>query len=372
MASANLTPVDLEEVRRSVASSGSPWVTGETSMTILMEDERRDRLGVPLPPSNEVERIVSASASLAPSIRAASAGDVGAPAVFDARDHGGGNYVTAVKDQGRCGSCVAFGTVSTMETTAAFTRGQPAFEPDLSEAHLFYTHGASDGATCSTGWLPSRAFMFCQNIGVTFDDYFPYTSGNSGGATLNADWPNRLARVTSYKALTGNPAAIKEHLATHGAVSACFVVYQDFFSYKSGIYKHVTGASAGGHCVCIIGYDDAQGCWIAKNSWSTNWGDGGFFRIAYGECGIETWEVHGADAVALRMWTGTKKILGCYHAASPRSGWAYVEDRGWLKVTAGNDAAHELMLADLVAAKAANRSANLFENNGTIDISLVY
>ena len=46
--------------------------------------------------------------------------------------------------------------------------------------------------------------------------------------------------------------------------------------------------------------------------------------------------------------------------------------RSWLKVTANNDAAHELMLADLVAAKVANRSVNLFENSGTIDISLVY
>jgi C1A family cysteine protease len=366
----DLTPVDLEEVRRSLARSGSPWVTGETSMTILVEQERRERLGVPLPPADEVDRLVSASGALAATVR--SAGDAGAPTAFDARSWGGGNYVTPVKDQGPCGSCVAFGTVATMETTAAFTRGQPSFDPDLSEAHLFYVHGAADGATCASGWLPSKAYPFCRNIGITFEDYFPYTSHNSGGATLHADWPNRLARMTSYRTLTGDPAAIKEHLATHGAVSACFVVYQDFFSYRSGVYRHLTGSAAGGHCVCIVGYDDAQGCWIAKNSWNTTWGDGGYVRIGYGECGIETWEVHGVDAVALRMWTGATKVLGCYHASSPRSGWAYVQDRGWLKVTAGNDAAHELMLTDLVAAKVANRPVNLFENNGTIDISQVY
>jgi len=43
-----------------------------------------------------------------------------------------------------------------------------------------------------------------------------------------------------------------------------------------------------------------------------------------------------------------------------------------LKVTAGNDSAHELMLMDLVAAKVGNRSLNVFENNGNIDISYVY
>jgi C1A family cysteine protease len=372
MANPAIKPVDLDEVTTSLASLGNPWVSGTTSMTILNEDDRRLRLGVALPPEPEREHMLAASASLATASEALAASSVGAPAAFDARNVGGLNYTTPVKDQGGCGSCVAFGTVAAMETTAAIRRGAPNFDPDLSEAHLFYVHGKNDGATCATGWLPSRAFTFCQNIGVTFEDYFPYTSGNSSGASLNADWPNRLARVTSYKALTGNPAAIKEHISTHGAVSACFVVYQDFFSYRTGVYRHVTGAAAGGHCVTLIGYDDAQRCWIAKNSWNTSWGDGGWFRIGYGECAIETWEVHGVDAVSLRMWTGQTKVIGCYHASSARSGWVYVENRGWLKVTSANDAAHELMLADLVASRVGNRPVNLFENGGTVEISLVY
>jgi C1A family cysteine protease len=370
MAGDDQKPVDLEQVRTSLASEGHPWVSGDTSMSILTEEERRLRLGVPLPPAAEVRRITQASAQVAAS-RAAD-GNVGAPAAFDARNVGGANYTTAVKDQGNCGSCVSFGTSAAMETTISFTRGQPDFDPDLSEAHLFYVHGKADGATCATGWLPSRAFSYCQNVGITFEDYFPYTAGNTGGASLNADWPNRLARVVSYKNLTGNIAAIKEHISTRGAVSACFIVYQDFFSYKTGVYRHVTGGQAGGHCVCLVGYDDAMGCWIAKNSWSTGWGDNGYVRIGYGQCGIETWEVHGADAVALRMWTGTTKVVGCYHADAARSGWAYIQNRGWLKVTSANDAAHEMMLADLVAAKVADRPLNIFENSGVIDISYVY
>jgi len=372
MAEPAMKPVDLDEVTAKLASAGHPWVSGQTSMTILTEGDRRMRLGVALPPEPETERMIAASSDLAAPTDALLATSVGAPAAFDSRNVGGANYTTPVKDQGSCGSCVAFGTVATMETTAAFTRGAPNFDPDLSEAHLFYVHGKSDGATCATGWLPSRAFTFCQNVGVTFENYFPYTPGNSGGASLNADWPNRLARVTSYKNLTGNPAAIKEHISTRGAVSACFVVYQDFFSYRTGVYRHLTGASAGGHCVSLIGYDDAQGCWIAKNSWSTGWGDGGHFKIGYGQCGIETWEVHGADAVSLRMWTGQTKVIGCYHANSARSGWVYVENRGWLKVTAANDSAHELMLTDLVASKVGKRPVNLFENGGTVEISHVY
>jgi hypothetical protein len=372
MMAPELKAVDLDEVRTSLASEGNPWVSGDTSMSILTEQERVHRLGVPLPPATQVKAILAGSAHVA-SARGGPGGEAaGIPTAFDARNVGGSDYTTPVRDQGSCGSCVAFGTVATMETTAALTRGQPAFDPDLSEAHLFYVHGKADGATCDTGWLPSRALPYCRDTGITFEDYFPYTPGNSGGASLNADWPNRLAKAAAFRNLTGNPAAIKEHIATKGAVVACYIVYQDFFSYRSGIYRHVSGGQAGGHCVSLVGYDDVNGCWIAKNSWSKGWGDNGYFRIAYGQCGMETWEVLGVDAVTLRMWTGQTAVLGLYHGDAPRSGWAYLQNRGWLKVTAANDNAHALMLSDLAAARTGGRPLNVFESGGTIEVSHVY
>jgi len=39
-----------------------------------------------------------------------------------------------------------------------------------------------------------------------------------------------------------------------GPVETAFTVYGDFFSYKRGIYHHVTGAKKGGHAVKIIGW----------------------------------------------------------------------------------------------------------------------
>ena len=56
---------------------------------------------------------------------------------------------------------------------------------------------------------------------------------------------------------------------------------------STAITRRPPGEYVGGHCVCIIGYDDAQKCWIAKNSWGKGWGEQGFFRIGYGECGID-------------------------------------------------------------------------------------
>jgi hypothetical protein len=35
------------------------------------------------------------------------------------------------------------------------------------------------------------------------------------------------------------------------------------------------------HAVCLIGYDDATGRFLAENSWGSVWADGGFFGIPY-------------------------------------------------------------------------------------------
>ena len=52
-------------------------------------------------------------------------------------------------------------------------------------------------------------------------------------------------------------------------------VYNDFYSYTSGVYSHVTGSYLGGHAILIVGYDDVGKYFIAKNSWGTSWGRGG-------------------------------------------------------------------------------------------------
>lgn len=78
---------------------------------------------------------------------------------------------------------------------------------------------------------------------------------------------------------------------TNGPVEVAFDVYEDFLSYKSGVYSHVSGGSVGGHAVKMIGWGTENGSdyWIIANSWNNAWGDNGFFKILRGsdECSIE-------------------------------------------------------------------------------------
>jgi hypothetical protein len=67
----------------------------------------------------------------------------------------GGNYVSKVKDQGGCGSCVAFGVTALVESMVRIAAKQPSLAVDLSEAHSFFCYGPDWGA----GRCPGRRLV---------------------------------------------------------------------------------------------------------------------------------------------------------------------------------------------------------------------
>ncbi|KAH0552690.1 hypothetical protein KQX54_014135 [Cotesia glomerata] len=78
-------------------------------------------------------------------------------------------------------------------------------------------------------------------------------------------------------------------------------IHQDFFTYQRGIYKHSNldnNYPSGYHSVRILGWGEElvgnyqpTKYWLVANSWGTNWGENGLFRIVKGtnECEIETY-----------------------------------------------------------------------------------
>jgi C1A family cysteine protease len=271
-----------EEIRRHLSRQNREWVAADNPISRLSPEERALRLGAVEPThSAPFEGEIHHNVGAAP------------PRSFDYRNIGGQNYVTAIRDQGQCGSCVAFGTLGAMEATISRQKKQNNPTLYLSEADLFFCYGRAAGATCGTGWWPDQALPHCVNPGIVDNGCFPYTDHDQA-CNRCADWQRRLTKIKSFAKLSSQ-SAMKDWLYNSGAVVGCFHVYQDFFYYSSGVYRHVTGSLAGGHCVAIIGYDDANQCWSCKNSWGPGWGEHGFFRIAYGQCGIDSWDVLGLD-----------------------------------------------------------------------------
>lgn len=355
----------IKELKTVISESGAGWQAGENLLTEMSSEERALHLGfVPGPEDLSLEeREITAKANFEASL-SASAKAVGYPASFDLRNVSGQNFITSVKDQGGCGSCVAFGTLATAEGALRWQRGNPNLNIDLSEAQLFYCWARAEGRNCGNGWWPDNALNALRDKGVADEACYPYKAGDQNCTNLCSDWQSRATRISGWHKIT-SVQDMKTWLSTRGPLDGCFTVYQDFFAYKSGIYKHVTGGIAGGHCISIVGYNDVDKYWICKNSWGSGWGDGGFFKIAYGECGIDAtmWAI---DEVAETGWIRDCRIIGLWAINQDRNAWVYVNNLGWRRICFDNDNIFLDMLAQLIAAKAASRRVDFRQENAVI------
>jgi C1A family cysteine protease len=254
--------------------ANAKWQAKETPQSFLTLSQKKALLGV-VPDKEFAQEVKTAAASGPEAILPSYDQEV------DWRTKNGGK-VSPVKDQGTCGSCVSFGTVGLLESMAMIEHNVLL---DLSEADLHFC--SSHGESCQ-GWYPSQALKSIKERGITDEAHFPYASAFSGGAPVCKLAPDRAQHIYTFHTSRWQifNAYRKDNLTHIGPMIACMTVYDDFFSYASGVYHHVSGARAGGHCILVVGYSESQGCWICKNSWGTDWGEAGFFKIAYGECGI--------------------------------------------------------------------------------------
>jgi C1A family cysteine protease len=361
---------ELRAIQEEISNQGLPWTAGGTFLTALPDEERKLYLGyVPGPGEPSLEEKERTSAANFQAFQSGGIRAIGAPAAFDWRNVSGQNYVTPIKNQGGCGSCVAFGSLATVESKVKITRGA-GYAIDLSEAHLFYCIARSQGRTCSNGWYQDPPFVALRDIGVADEACYLYVAGDQNCTNLCSDWASRVVKITGYTILT-DIASMKDWLSTKGPLQTCFLVYNDFFSYTSGVYVKANNTLAGGHCVCAIGYDDALQCWICKNSWGTGWGESGFFRIKYGEVGIDSRMV-GVNGILDTRWIRGKKVLGLWTINQERNAWVYLSDEGWQKISNNNDDAFINMLTQLAAAKAVNANVDVYVDNGLITIIYVF
>ena len=263
---------ELEYVKQAIAAKGAKWHAAETSVSKLSHEERKMRLGVVKGHTPDTSPL----AATAPS-------DVTAlPPTLDWRNYNGGNWVTPVRNQGNCGSCWAFAVAANLESSTLIKNNTPGIDLDLTEQILVSCSGAG---SCGGGW-PASASDYIRNTGLPGESCYPYTASNGTCSSACANWQASAYKISGWSYVTtSSPTvdAIKNALSTYGPVNTQMQVYSDFFYYGSGIYHYATGTYQGGHAILIVGYDDANQCFICKNSWGTGWGEAGFFRIGYSE-----------------------------------------------------------------------------------------
>merc|ERR1712117_645239 len=147
---------------------------------------------------------------------------------------------------------------------------------------------------CQGGFL-SHAWQYATETGVVTDTCFPYGAGNGKAPQCVQKCVNNEP-FKKYKAKNAyvikGPIHMQKEVMQNGPIQVGFLVYRSFMSYHKGVYhKLQKDQQEGGHAVKIVGWG-MQGkikYWTVANSWNTNWGEDGFFRIRRGhdECGIE-------------------------------------------------------------------------------------
>ncbi|XP_023375803.1 pro-cathepsin H [Pteropus vampyrus] len=143
-----------------------------------------------------------------------------------------GHFVSAVKNQGGCGSCWTFSTTGALESAIAIKTGKmlSLAEQQLVDcAQNFNNHGCKGG-------LPSQAFEYIRyNQGIMGEDTYPY-QGKDG--TCKFQPKKAIAFVKDVANITLNDEeAMVEAVALYNPVSFAFEVTEDFMLYRKGIYS---------------------------------------------------------------------------------------------------------------------------------------
>lgn len=266
---------DFAAVNAAIQAKGARWLAGETSVSRLSPEEQRNLLGLIEPEGLDAEW--SSTLDDLSTMQAAVL-----PSKLDWRSYNGGSYVTPVRNQGLCGSCWAFAATAALESKFLMAQGTPGEDLNLAEQILVSCSRAGD---CGGGYIDT-ASDFLRDIGTPLEECFPYTASKSNCGNACTNWLLYTYNVSGWRWVSaGSPTVdgLKNALYAYGPLITTMYVYQDFYDYRSGVYSYVSGSYLGGHAILLVGYDDGDQCFIAKNSWGKGWGESGYFRIAYSQ-----------------------------------------------------------------------------------------
>ena len=210
------------------------------------------------------------------------------PAAYDLRTFG---RVTPVRDQGLCNSCWAFAALGALESSLL-----PSESLDFSENHLRTRHGFDlDG--CAGGYGTFAMSYFARWDGPVDEAADPYTDK---AVAVSPALPVRrhIQHVLPIirRGISGNDT-LKEAIMTHGALQTPMYIDSANPSYyrpaTASYYYYSQKPAAANHYLSVIGWDDqysrtkfastppGDGAFLAKNSWGTQFGAGGYFWISY-------------------------------------------------------------------------------------------
>lgn len=220
------------------------------------------------------------------------------PTQYDWRDYG---YDSPVRDQGNCNAGYAFATVDAVQAAIWKTDSISLDSLDFSENHAkecnwhALNHDAGLPNTCEGENFKMLTNLFTQQGLVlrTCDPYVDYDTACNTSCESQYHITEWQEFSSSYA--LASKELIKQKIMEHGPVYTQMdprITGFENYSAANVITGISTDPNNWTHGVLIVGWDDnltysgGKGAWIVKNSYGAEWGDAGYFYIAYNSAGI--------------------------------------------------------------------------------------
>jgi C1A family cysteine protease len=207
------------------------------------------------------------------------------PPSYDLRNE---SKITSVKNQESCGSCWAFATYGSIESTW-LANGHGTF--DLSENNLNYGH-EFELSSCAGGNMNMASAYLTRGDGPISETDDPFES--TTGSYHEGLSPQAIVTQAQYLPVDDDDF-IKQMIYDNGALFTNLHVadpnsgeaLDDYMNEDYTYYYY--GDESTNHAVTLAGWDDnkvvagapGNGAWIIKNSWGSSWGENGYFYVSY-------------------------------------------------------------------------------------------
>jgi len=200
--------------------------------------------------------------------------------------------VTPVKDQGQCGSCWAFSTTGSTESSYFLATGKLV---SISEQQLVDCAGKEGNQGCNGGLMDYGFQYIMDNKGICTEASYPYTAKD--GTCKSTTCTKSGITVTGFTDVpTDSETALMTAIVQQPISIAVEADQASFQSYSAGVMKAACGTNLD-HGVLVVGYGavGADDFYKVKNSWGADWGSKGYIMLARGakynankgQCGIQ-------------------------------------------------------------------------------------
>jgi len=190
-------------------------------------------------------------------------------------DWNGKGCVTAIYQQGQCGSCWAFASAENLETAACIA-GKGLRNFSMQQLLDCVSNGGCQGG------YPSTTLGYAVTSGIMAYAGYSYT-GVKGTCKYNSASVVQRFTGWGYVDKNRNEPNIQNWVLSTGA-PAVLVDAKTWQYYQGGVITTNCGTAID-HVVQITGWTNMNGraVWKVRNSWGSGWGSSGYIYIAIGQ-----------------------------------------------------------------------------------------